>query len=336
MSARPLAAAAALCASVAAASPLVAQSGPSAQCTSQPTALQDACQKGTDIFTMLMPQVQGALGGGGPVLGSSRGVHGLSIGVRVGAVDGVVPDVTNVTLSGTGIVQTNFPTKKVPVPMPAVDVAVGLFPGVNVGITRILALDALVNVAYMPKYDGTDFSVKPQKSSWKVGYGGRLGVLADKGGLPAVAVSYFRREIPTTTFSTGFTSSVLGVTTQDSLSLAQLSIRNDAIRIGASKKLGFIEIGGGVGQDTYRSFAQLQARVTPSIGPAASGAFVLEQQVKRNVTYGSLALNLFKLRIAAEVGQVSGGDSLSTYNTFQDGKLNAKKMFGTAGIRLNF
>lgn len=335
LSARPLAAAA-LSASVLAASPLVAQSGPSAQCTSQPTAIQDACQKGTDIFTMLMPQIQGALGGGGPVLGSSRGVRGLSIGVRVGAVDGVVPDVTSVTLSGTGMVQTNFPTKKVPVPMPAVDVAVGLFPGVNVGATRILALDALVNVAYMPKYTSKDFSVQPQKSAWKVGYGGRVGVLADRGIVPALAVSFFRREVPTTTFATSFNSSVFGIATQDSLSLAQLSIRNDAIRIATSKKLGFIEIGGGVGQDTYRTFAQLNAKVTPSIGPAASGTFVLTQQVKRNAAYGSLALNLFGLRVAAEAGQLFGGDSLATYNTFQDGKLNEKKLFGTAGIRLSF
>ncbi|MCC7053054.1 MAG: hypothetical protein IT355_07275 [Gemmatimonadaceae bacterium] len=313
--------------------PLSAQS---AQCASQPAALRDACQKGTDIFAMLMPQVQGALGGGGPVLGSSRAVRGLSIGLRVNAMDGAVPEITNVSLSGTGVVRSTFATKRAPVPMPALDVALGVFPGVNLGVQRVLSLDALVNVAYMPKQDVEDFSIRPSKSSFKFGYGARLGLLADRLMVPAVAISYFRRQIPTTTFSTSFTSGVSGVTVNDSLALSELSIRNDALRLSASKKLGFIEIGGGVGQDTYRSFSQLQARVTPPVGSAASGAFVLTQQIKRNAAYGSLALNILKLRIGAEAGQTFGGDSVSTFNEFTDGKINEKRMFGSVGLRLSF
>ena len=333
MSARSLAASAALCAGALVAAPLAAQSS---QCTSQPVAIRDACQKGTDIFTMLMPQIQGALGGGGPVLGSSRGVRALSIGVRVNAVDGVAPDLTTASLSVTGIQQTAFDTKKVPVPMPVVDVGLGIFPGFNVGVQRLFALDALVNVAYMPKYESADFTVKPTKSAFKVGYGARLGILADRFLVPAVAVSYFRRQIPSTTFSTSFESSVLGVTVQDSLALSELSIRNDAIRITASKKLAFLELGGGVGQDTYRTFGQLNAKVSPTIIAPVSGQFVLTQQIKRNVAFGSVALNIFKLRVAAEAGQIFDGDSLSTFNTFTDGKLNEKKLFGSVGIRLNF
>ena len=149
-------AAIALCASGIAA-PVHAQSS---QCTAQVAALRDACQKGTDIFAMLAPQVNGALTGGGPVLGSSRAVRGLSIGVRVNAVDGRAPDLANVRLSSTGIVRSNIPTTRVPVPGPAVDVAVGIFPGVNVGVQRILSIDALVNVAYIPSRDFQDFRIK--------------------------------------------------------------------------------------------------------------------------------------------------------------------------------
>ena len=83
-------------------------SAQSAQCAAQALPLRDACQKGTDIFTMLAPQVNGALTGGGPVLGSSRAVRGLSIGIRVNAVDGRVPDLGNVQLSSTGIVRSTM------------------------------------------------------------------------------------------------------------------------------------------------------------------------------------------------------------------------------------
>jgi hypothetical protein len=331
MTARSLAAAA-LCAG-AITMPLSAQS---AQCLSQVASLRDACQKGTDIFAMLAPQVQGALAGGGPVLGSSRAVRGLSIGLRVNAVDGRVPDLGNVRLSPTALVQSTIATKRVPVPAPTLDVALGLFPGVFVGVQRILSLDALVNVAYIPSRDIEDFSIKTTNGSLKLGYGARLGLLADRMLMPAVAVSYFRRSLPTATFSTSLTSSVAGVTSNDSLSLGELSVQNDAIRVSLSKKMGFLELGGGVGQDRYRTFAQLRARVAPSVGPTVAGAFALTQQITRNAAYGSVALNIFKLRIGAEAGSTFGGDSVSTYNTFTDGKINEQRLFGSVGLRLSF
>jgi hypothetical protein len=322
----------ALCAS-AFALPLHAQS---AQCAAQATAVRDACQKGTDIFDMIAPQVNGALTGGGPVLGTSRGGRGLSIGLRVNAVDGRVPDLANVRLSSTGIVRSSIPTTRAPVPAPALDLALGLFPGVFVGVQRIFAVDALLNVAYIPSRDFADFRVKTTNGSLKLGYGARVGLLTDKFLMPAVAVSYFRRSLPTTSFSTSFQSSFSGITTSDSLTLNALSIRNDALRLALSKKLGFIEFGGGVGQDSYRTFTSLRARVSPSVGVPVTGEVALTQQIKRNAAYGSLALNIFKLRIAAEAGSIFGGDSLSTYNTFTDGKLNEQHLFGSVGLRLSF
>lgn len=333
MTVRSLPAIALLCAG-ALTTPVAAQ--PSAQCASAAVSLRDACQKGTDIFSMLAPQVNGALTGGGPVLGSSRAVRGISIGLRVNAVDGRVPDLTNVELSSTGAVASTIATERVPVPAPTFDVAVGVFPGFFLGVQRILALDALVNVAYVPSRDIEDFSLRTTNGSLKIGYGARLGLLSDRFLVPAVAVSFFRRSLPTTTFSTSFESSIAGVTTNDSLSLSELSVENDALRLSISKKLGFLELGGGVGQDRYRTFTQLRARVQPSIGPAASGAFALTQEIKRNAAYGSVALNIFKLRIGAEAGSTFGGDSVSTFNTFTDGKINEQRLFGSVGLRLNF
>jgi hypothetical protein len=311
-------------------------SAQSSQCTGQSAAIRDACQKGTDIFAMMMPQVQSALAGGGPILGSARAVRGVSLGLRVNAVDGVVPDLATVRLSATGIVRSTIPTKRTPVPAPALDVGIGLFPGVSIGLQRILTVEALVNVAYIPSREFGDFRIKADNGSLKLGYGAKVGLIADRLLMPAVSVSYFRRQLPTTTFSTSFTSAVAGVTTRDSITLGQTSVRNDAIRLAASKKLGFIEIGGGVGQDRYRTFASLSARVSSAIGASGSGEAILTQEIKRNAAYGSFALNILKLRIGAEAGATFGGDSLATYNTFTNGKLNERRLFGSVGLRIGF
>ncbi len=320
-----------------AAAAVSAQSALSPECALQPNAVRDACQKGLDIFAIMAPQVNGAIAGGGAVLGSARAVRGMSIGLRINAVDGRVPDLSAIRLSTTGVVASTIPTKRAPIPAPTLDVAVGLFPGFPLGLQRVLSLEALVNVAYLPNRDLEDFSIKTKKGSLRLGYGGRVGLLSDRFVVPAVAVSFFRRAMPTATFSTTFASNIAGVATQDSINLADLSIETDAYRLSISKKLGFIEIGGGVGQDRYRTTSIIRATVTPSIAlPTVTSAVGLSQSVKRNAAYGSFAINISKLRIAAEAGATFADDSVRTYNTFTDGKLNERRLFGSVGLRVGF
>jgi hypothetical protein len=316
--------------------PLAAQ-GVSTQCAAVSVLLRDACQKGTDIFSMLAPQVQGAIAGGGPVLGSARTVFGLSIGLRVNAVDGRVPDVAGVTLARTGAVNSAIPTKRAPVPAPALDLAIGLFPGIPLGLQRVLSLEGLVNVAYIPSRSIQDFSVKATNGSLKLGYGGRIGVLADRLFVPAVSVSYFRRPLPTATFSSSYASGIAGVATRDSLALQNLSLQNDAYRIAISKKLGFIELGGGIGQDRYRTSTVLRTVLAAVGGPSVAQSFALSQTLKRNAAYGSFALNISRLRIGAEAGATfTGKDSVFTYNAFTGGKVNERRLFASAGLRVAF
>lgn len=313
--------------------PLVAQS---AQCASQPFAVRDACQKGTDIFTMLAPQVQGALAGGSPVLGASNAVRGFSVGLRVNAVDGRLPQLGNVRLATDGIARSVIPAKRVPLPAPVLDVAIGAFPGFVVGVQRLFSVDLLANVAYIPHRTIEDFSVRASNGSLKLGYGARVGLLPDGRVMPAIALSYVRRSLPTAMLATGVPSTVLAATTDDSLSLGELSMRNDALRFAISKKLGFLEFGGGVGQDRYRTFSQLRVRVTPPLGAPVAETFALTQKITRNAAYGSMAMNILKLRLAAEAGTIFGGDSLATYNDFTDGKPNEQRLFGSVGLRLGF
>lgn len=315
------------------AAPVTAQSAP---CAAEPNVLRDACQKGADIFTMLLPQVQGAIAGGGPVLASARTSNGFSIGLRVNAVDGRVPDPRSVSLSTSGAVRSTIATTRAPIPAPALDIAFGVFPGVYVGLQRVLSVEALVNVAYIPNRDVESFSVRATNGSLKLGYGARVGLLTDRLLVPAVSVSYFRRTLPTSTFSAGFPPTTATATSEDSLSLGNLSIRNDALRLAVSKRLGALEIGGGVGQDRYHSFSVLRTRVTSPVGLPFSGAVPLSQQITRNAAYGSLGLTILRFRIGAEAGATFGGDSVSTFNTFTDGKLNERQLFGSLGVRVGF
>ena len=328
----------ALLACAAGAQPLQAQAAPSQQCAATAPGMRDACQKGTDIFTMLMPQVLGALTGGGPVLGSAGSERGLSVGLRVTAIDGDLPTLASVPLSISRIVRSDIRTSRAAVPMPTLDFALPLLPGFDVGAQRILSVDVLANVAYLPSRAIEDFSVRATNGSLKLGWGARVGLIADRLLMPAVSVSYFRRTLPTATFSATLNTDGpldAGVT-PDSITLGELSVRSDAIRLAASKRLGFLELGGGIGEDSYRSFAQLRLRVNTTATQSLNAIYVVKQELKRRAAFGSAALNLPRLRLAAEAGTTFGGDSVATFNTFTDGRVNANRLFASVGARLRF
>ncbi len=313
----------------------------SSQCTAQAVASRDACQKGTDLFLMLAPQLSGALAGGGAMIGTARMANGLSLGLRLNVVEGQVPELGAVSISSTGAVQSTIETKRTPVPMPTFDAAFSLIPGFNAGRQRILAVDLLASVAYVPTSDLEAFSVRTTNGAFKIGYGARVGLLADAGALPAVSVSYLRRTLPTSDIAASLPINGLsGSAGRDSIALGALSLRADALRASISKRIGFVEIGGGAGQDRYRNFAQLRTQVTPVILgaplPPVRSLYVVTQTLTRNAVYGSLALNFGRVHLGAELGQTFGGDSVTTFNTFTDGKVNAARRFGTAGLRVRF
>ena len=327
-------------ATAAAAAPSTAAAQAVSCITTGPAAVQgylrDACQKSADLFGFMMPQFSQALTGGGAILGTANTLGGLgkfSFNVRATAVDGRVPDVNNIRLSATGVVASQITTEKAPVPAPVVDVGVGLFKGISMGLTRVLSLDGVVNVAYLPDVDVQDISVVvPGGKRFKFGYGGRLGVTRDAHLIPAVSLSYIRRELPTADISASFQGGTGGT---DVLSLTGFTVSTEAIRASVSKKLGFIEIGGGAGRDTYDTRLNIGALVNEA-GSSGSATYSFTQKNTRDVVYASLAFNLPIIKIAAEVGQASGGTALRTVNTFVDGGQNEARRFASAGIRISF
>ena len=295
----------------------------------------DACQKAVDLFSFMMPQFGQALSGGGAILGTANTLGGLgkfSLNLRVSAVEGRVPDVDDITLSPLGARASQIRTSSAPVPAPVVDVGVGLFKGFPVGVTRLFSLDGIVNVAYLPDVDVEEVSLVVPGKRFKFGYGGRIGLTRDAHLIPAISASYIKRDLPTADLTASFQGGTGGT---DALSLTGFSVGTEAYRLSVSKKLGFIEIGGGAGRDTYDTRLNISASVNEG-GNTGGASTTLVQQTKRDVVYASLAFNLPLLKLAAEVGQSSGGTSLNTFNTFVDGGQNEARRFASAGIRISF
>src|SRR6478752_10221361 len=139
----------------------------------QARASQDACQKAIDLFKYLAPQLGTSIAGGNATLGQAGSLGGLghfSLGLRVNAVQGSLPQVQNITPSVNGA--TNTPaidTKTQLFPMPTADLAVGIFKGLPLAITNVGGVDLLVSAAYLPEFNSSGVSVKVPNGSLKLG-----------------------------------------------------------------------------------------------------------------------------------------------------------------------
>src|ERR1700682_6533110 len=77
----------------------------------QTRASQDACQKAIDLFKYMAPQLGVSITGGNATLGQGSSLGGLghfSIGLRVNAVQGSLPQVQNVTPAVTGATSSRY------------------------------------------------------------------------------------------------------------------------------------------------------------------------------------------------------------------------------------
>ena len=148
------------------ASALAAQttSGP---CTVSPGAVAgaDACQKGRDLFGFVVPQIGIAVSSGNPVLGEGGTLGGWpkrAFSFRVSAVDGQLPK-NAVPISVTGsAVGNDFGAARTPIPLPSADAAIGIFPGIPLGLTNTLGVDVLLGASYLPTVSESNFEVAPK------------------------------------------------------------------------------------------------------------------------------------------------------------------------------
>jgi hypothetical protein len=292
---------------------------------------QDACQKAIDVFSLVAPQLGTAAAGGNAVLGGTGTLGGLphfSVGLRVNALRGKIPQPQSVQLNLTGARASELGSEDQWVGLPAAEAAVGLFKGIPVGLTNVGGVDALVSAFYVPSASTDDFSL--DGGSLKFGFGGRLGVIQETALLPGVSISYLRRDLPTV-------NAAARVGVNDSVRVRDLEVQTSAWRAVIGKRFLFIGLAAGAGQDTYESSARLGAYVAPRNGVGFDGPIgAVEQKVTRTNYFVDLSFNLPFLRIAGEIGRAQGGELPATYNSFGGARPDDAYTYGSVGLRVAF
>lgn len=310
------------------------QCAPGSSVTSAQYYTSDACQKAEDLFKYMAPQLGISLTGGNALLGTGGTIGGLGhfrIEARANGLWGSVPQVQNVQPQAGPYVQSNYSTKTQILGLPAVNAEVGLFKGLNLGITHVGGVDALITGSYIPNVSSNGVSVSVNGSNLKFGGGARIGLLEEGLLWPGVSVTYMRRDLPSINIS-GSVPTPPGTTT---LRVDTLSEKTTAWRLVASKNLLLLNVAAGVGQDKYESSAHVNATVNyAGFSGSRPQSVALTQTLTRTNYFADATLNLLVLKVIGELGMVKGG-TINTYNTF-DKRPDASRLFGSVGVRFDF
>ena len=299
--------------------------------------VQDACQKAADLFAFVAPQIAASLAGGNATLGQSGTLGGLghfALTARVTGLRGELPNVDNVSVSRGQATSDEFGVDEQWFAVPQVDLALGVFGGIPVGLTNIGGIDVLFSGTYVPEVEEEEFSLTAPDGQFKFGYGARLGLVEETFAMPGVSVSYMRRELPTV--------DVVALADDDSLSVTGARVRVDSWRAVVGKRLLAAGISVGVGQDRFDSQAAVSAVVRedgvaglPLFREQVSTAEPFSQKITRTNAFANLSLNLVALRLVGEIGRSWGGDA-PTFNTFEGTSASEPRIYGSVGLRVGF
>lgn len=287
----------------------------------------DACQKVMDIFRYMNPQLGLLITGGNATLGQGGTLGGLGrflVGGRINALRASIPDLEAVGVIAGPAQQDDYSTVGRALPMPALDAAFGIFRGFPVGPTHVAGVDLLVSASVMPELERRDIEIEVPGSNIRFGWGGRVGIIEETIALPAMSVTYIRRDIPRLTMHARVED--------DTVSMHDLDIRTSAWRVVASKNIGVFTVGGGVGQDRYSTSSSLTYVVRENgdvLRPQAP--ITLRDAPTRLNMFADLSVHISRLRLLGEIGRVSGGN-IRTYNQFSP-RADAPRIYGTVGLR---
>ena len=293
---------------------------------------QDACQKAIDLFNYVAPQLGAIVAGASATQGFTGTLGGLghfSGGIRGNFMRGSLPDVDRVTPATRGAQQSTYTITDAVFGLPAGDVAVGLFRGISLGQITAGGLDFLVSAAYLPTYNNSSLDISVPSGSWKVGYGGKLGIIQESALLPGVSFSYLTRGLPMVT--------VTGRSGEDRLLLDSLEVTTRSWRLVAGKSLAFIGAAAGFGRDTYDTDARVSVTIAPRplTQGGTGGPITLTQKLSRSNVFASVWIGSRFMRWVGEVGQTSGGE-IFTYNDFSGPKAAASRTYGSVGVSFGF
>ena len=320
---------------VATASVVQAQGGGAAahpQCTGVSA---NACQQAVDLFTYVAPLLGTAITGGNPTMGQGGSlgtrlglIPHVTVGVRANAVLGgvpkfsqpapLLPGATGPTAPGSSDIETT----KLPLGLPAVDAAIGVFKGIPLALSNVGGVDLLLSAAYVPTIEKDEITVTPE-SNLKFGYGLRVGLLQESLVVPGLGFSYMKRDMPKT--------DIVGTAGAASLSISDFELKTSAWRITASKSLLLFGLAAGFGKDTYETSTSLSATLPPA---GSTTPFDLSSKVTRTNFFADVSMNLPFIKLVVTGGQVSGGDIPTFYSYDKDA--DASRLYASGGIRVTF
>jgi hypothetical protein len=292
----------------------------------------DACQKAVDLFNYLTPQLGSAIAGGNATLGQGGALGGIgrfTVLLRVTALRGSLPEGDDASTSaGPALVPDTYATEEMPLPLPSVDAAVGLFGGLPLGPTTVLGVDALASLYYLPELDEESVGIVTPDGSFAVGFGARLGLVAETEVLPAVSVTWLRRELPRISVSVEPSDS-------DEISLANFDNRATSWRLVAGKTLGPVGLSAGWGKDSYESSALLGWHVDQGTLSETQGSFAFNGgTVGATSVFANVLVSLKLVKVVGEVGQVSidNRSAADFFNQFEE-EPDASRLYASFGLR---
>ncbi len=302
-------------------SPVFAQTP---ECSGYAGNAQRVCAAAVDGTRAFHPLMGVLVSGGNPTIGTAAPLGGLghaSLTLRANAVQVVLPD-----LAYNGSASSVPAGDKLWAPAPLVEGALGIYGGVGNGL---LAVDLLGSAQLLPTDQIDNFTVDPDARSiggvgLGLGYGAQLGLVRDRGPLPAVSVSIMRRDIPQLTYG--------DVPAGDRYSYS-VDLHATNLRVVASKHLLFVDMAAGLGWDKYTGDAVIQFRdpVTSLTQPPVPVAL----NSSRVLGFLNAGMSLSVLRLTGEVGY-QGGKDQNLSSDFEDFDTTKGKFFAGLGLRVGF
>ena len=309
----------------------------SGACTVSPGSVSgaDVCQKARDLFGFVVPQIGIAVSSGNPVLGEGGTLGGWpkrAFSFRVSAVDGQLPR-NSVPISAIGSAfGSDFGAARTPIPLPSADAAIGIFPGIPLGVSNTLGVDVLLGASYLPTVKESNFEVTPKDGGFAFQYGVRVGALQESSFIPGVSVSYMRRKMPTVDL--GYTPN------NDTLNVTGTSVTSNSIRIVASKRFAIFGIAAGVGRDQIVGSASMRASVNETVLGTNQRFLVNLPDVRysttRNTAFVNGSLGFGIARLVAEYGWSGEGTVQQSINQFGDRRIDEGYRYGSLGIAFRF
>ena len=310
-----------------------------AQACAGGVAARDACRKAIDLVNFVSPQYAAALAGGNPTIAQSGTLGGpgrVAVAVRSTRVNGALPKIGDMGFSTTGESKASYASASTLIPALSVDISFGLFRGFDTGRTHVLGLDGLLSATYMSALGSGSVNVALEGSNTNFGFGARLGLMEETASLPGLALTYLKRDMPRFGI-TGVSTQGNGLTTAPGvITASSLLVTTTSYRLTTGKRLGRVDLSGGVGRDRYGSSANVLGVVTAAapLGTQSASGVAALAMTRTNVFAGG-ALNIAVFKFVGEMGMVTGGATPVSTTDFGASADKARTYF-TFALRIGF